>query len=273
MVIIAIIGLFVGVSISPAIGGYALKSNTNKIEVDNESGKISPLTFYTFDKSGSKEYNSVLSNEVAKEINELLEVLGFKIINEPFSEETKILKSEFVELLEINGLLPEGMSKDKVLSLLNPSWLSWFEKRQHLISSRAFKTGFINILTVLGNLQRFFVSSDIIETLGRYPKPASTSAHAFFCSIFGLGVVTIPLFILPRPRVIILWLDSAEIYVGELLRRRGFKVSGNQYGIALGFIGLSILGYFIGYAVYVYVNADSIEWNLPAYNLYTSLQI
>ena len=191
--VIGIIILFIGVSVAPATSGINLKSYTNKIEENNKSQDTSSFTFYTFDKSGSKECNSFLSNDVAEDIAGMLEVLEYKIVNEPLSKETKMLKSDFVDLLEDNGLLPVGMSRDKVFSLLNPSWLSWFEKRPHLKTSRAFKTGFINILNLLGNLQRFFISSEFIELQGGYLEPASVSAISFFSDWFSLIISSLVL--------------------------------------------------------------------------------
>ncbi len=271
--VIGIIILFIGVSFTPAISGVSFKSCTNKIEVNNENQDTSSLTFYTFDKSGSKECNSVLSSDVAEDIAGVLEVLKYKIVYEPFSTETRILKSDFVDLLENNGLLPAGMSRDRVLSLLNPSWLGWFENRPHLKTSRGFKTGFINILNLLGSLQRFFVSSEFIEPLGEYPESASVSAVSFFSSIVGGGIgIPLPLFLLPRPRGIALWSAYLGVSnVGNINTGRGFIAKGHQLGVALGFLGVgftfSISGEtlfgFIGYSVFTYVSAETIDWYVP----------
>ncbi len=267
--VIGIIVIFIGVSVSPVIQGSNLKTDSYKIRVNNENQDTSFITFHTFDKSGSKKCGVELSYNAVEEISSMFEDLEHKIINEPFSSETKALKSDFVDLLESYDLFPAGMSKNKVLSLLNPSWLSWFEKRPYFKTSKALKTGFFNIFNVLGNLQRFFVSSDIIESLVRYPEPSSAAADAFLCNIISWGVgVPIPLFMLPRPRGIALWYAPKESLtnVGQLVIASGFQAKGTQYGIALGFVGLglsfAVLGEFlygiIGYSVYVYINADEI---------------
>ncbi len=222
MLVIVIISLFIGASIVPIISGISINTNTSKVNELSKNLDTSPLTFYTFDKTGSKECDSVLPVDVTEDIVRSLEVLEDKIINEPFSDETKKLKSDFVDLLDENGLIPVGMSGDKVLSLLNPFWLRWFNKGIGLKTIGPVVTGFNNVFSRLGGLLRFFVSPGVFDFLENYPGPGRVSSSLFFCNIASGGQgMPIPLFLLPRPRGFVLWAgaDYCVTNVGSLLTR------------------------------------------------------
>ncbi len=239
-----------------------------------ENLDLSPCTFYTFDKTGSKECSIDLSNYIAEEIASMIEDLKYKIVNEPLSEETKSLKSDFVDLLEEYGLLPVGMSKDSVLSLLNPSWLHWFEDRSGLNMKTSDFMSFHNVFNRMRSLQRFFVTQEVIDLFNSLPGPSSASAMLFFCSMASGGNgIPIPLFLLPRPRGFVLWSGSegCGTNANSLLSKRVFIAGGTQNGFALGFIGVgltySLFGEtfyaFIGYSTFTFVNAKSIQWYVP----------
>jgi hypothetical protein len=271
--VILIISLFIGASLMPIISGVSINKN---ISIVNELGKnqdTSPVTFYAFDKKYSKECSSYLSEDVVEEITGMIEELKYKLVYEPFSEVTYALKSDFVKLLDVQGLLPVDMSRDKVLSLLNPFWLRWFDRGTGLMSKSLFVDGVNNVFNGLGVLQRFFLSPGIVDFLGGSPRPGA-AASSLFCSVASGGQgIPFPLFLLPRPRGFVVW-GGREICgtnVGNLLSGRGFIAVGPQSGVALGFIGVgltysafgSTYYAFIGYSTFVYVNAYSIEWFAP----------
>ncbi len=275
--VLAIVIIFVGVCMTPGIFGRSFKRESIKVNLESDNLELSSCTFFTFDKIGSKECNVELEVEVAEDIAGMLEVLKYKIVYEPFSEETRILKSDFVDLLENNGLLPVGMSRNKVLSLLNPSWLSWFENWPGLEMKFSVLKSFINVFSKMGNFQRFFVSQEVIDLFRNSPGLGSASASLFFCSMASGGRgIPIPLFLLPRPRGFVLWAgsDYCATQVGSLLMNRGFVGFGAQSGVALGFLGVgltySIGGFnlyaFIGYSTFTYVNAKMIQWIIPPNN-------
>ena len=53
--VIVIISLIIGASIVPIISGISINTNTSKVNELSKNQDTSPLTFYTFDKTGSKE--------------------------------------------------------------------------------------------------------------------------------------------------------------------------------------------------------------------------
>jgi hypothetical protein len=237
---------------------------------------MSLLTFHTFDKTGEKQCDVNLPTEVASDIYDMLEELKNMIVHEPKSDETKALKNEFVEILYVNGLIPAGLSKDYVLSLLNPSWLNNKQKTSNTKTVspllKSFKSSISERISYfLQNFKNFFGKTILKNTV---KSPLNTvTAEASFCSISSGGNgVTLPLFLLPRPRVLAFWTASSAVtMVGELLSSpvgKGFVAEGAQSGSMLGFTGLGITyafpGYivygFVGYALYAKVSADSIEY-------------
>jgi len=274
--VLGIIILFVGASIAPVIGG-----KINALEVDektlnnsstNPSQSMSLLTFHTFGETGEKQCDVNLPTEVASDIYDRLEELKYMIVYEPKSKETQALKNEFVEILAVNGLIPAGLSKDYVLSLLNPSWLN---KKQITPNTRtryslykSFESGISEkIFYILQNFKNCFGKTVLENTL---ITPPSVFVMSWFCSIAsgGSGVI-LPLFLLPRPRAIALWSSPfAETVVGEFFAARGFVASGEQSGSMLGFMGIgltyafpggTVYG-FAGYTVNVMISAQQIEF-------------
>jgi hypothetical protein len=240
----------------------------------------SSLSFHTFDKTGKKQHSVVLSTDAAKDIYDIQEELKYKIVYEPRSDETKALKIEFVDMLDAYGLIPRGLSKNYVLSLLNPSWLN---DRQKTLNMRPrvplFKSFVLRIIRNIIDLRQIFKNRFEKTTSKIFDKNALThvlfadSATATACSISSGGQgVTIPLFLLPRPRAAAAWSSSfAKTLVGELLSGEGFLAEGAQEGILLGFVGMGLTyafpGFhtygFVGYALYAKVDAYLIEFFGP----------
>jgi hypothetical protein len=284
---IGIIILFIGASIAPVISGkintLELDEKTLNNSSTNPNEGMSLLTFHTFDKTGEKQIDVNLPIEVANDIYYRLEELKHKIVYEPKSDETKALKNEFVEILYVNGLIPAGLSKDYVLSLLNPSWLNNKQKTSNTKTVspflKSFESGIAERISYfLQNFKNFF-GKTILKNINKntVKSPLNTdTAEASFCSISSGGNgATLPLFLLPRPRVLAFWTASSAVtMVGELLSSpvgKGFIAEGAQSGSMLGFTGLGITyafpGYivygFVGYALYAKVSADSIEFYPP----------
>ena len=234
ILVILLAVLFIGTSIIPSICG----------DYNNEQDTIS-LTFYTFDKTGTKECKVEISTIAANVISDTFEELKYKIINDPVSSDTKILKNDFVELLDSYDLIPQGLSKDSIVSLLNPRW------QQHIENNNWYSKN--NILSM------------------QSPNIGS----AVFCSVAGSGrgLIFTPI-IFPRPRLFTLWssFSSAFSTAANLYTGHGFAATGSQTGIALGFwgVGLSFaipgepafFG-FGGYALLALVSADDIEMYPP----------
>ena len=265
-----IILLFIGASITPitnAINKNFNDKQINKLSGNVDGGNSSTLSFHTFYNKEERQCNAVLSLNNAEIIYNMLEELKLKITYEPYSEETQTLKNEFVDLLDIYGLIPAGSSKSDVLEMLDPSNLKSKPKNTKSIIRATLLQNFVSRITKkITNLQQIF------ENL-LTPQPLSSTATAIFCSITSGGNgITLPVFLLPRPRAIAVWSASeAQTLVGELLTEKGFVASGAQKGTALGFMGIgltysfpgeNVYG-FVGYATYTKVTADTIEYYGP----------
>jgi len=281
--VIGIILLFVGVSIVPAI--TANISDYNKINITSSDEKVENqnnaiLSFHTFDDTGTRQNEVTLSDDDAKYIFDVYQELKYKIVYEPKSEETQQLKIRFVDLLDEHGLIPEGLSKEDVLSILNPYWLNALQRQNdnrlrikapvlRFILSSILKNG-INLRQLLKN----WFGKTNFNSINNNPLIISSDGNvgtAIFCFITSGGIgVTLPIIVLPRPRVGFLWFAEtkwSETWVGKFLTTDGFWARGSQVGIALGFIGLGLTLYFLGafeynffgYAVYTRVIADEIE--------------
>jgi len=250
-----IIVLFMVCFASPV---YSYKINfqsiSDKIDISSNINQESfSLTFYTFDKTGRKQNTAELSSNVANEIKDMFEELEYKIVYEPKSIETQLLKNDFISLIDENGLLFKKQSKDEVFSLLNPGWLKTANSNNSLKSRNSFTN----------NLIRSF--------FGNY------FGTSVFCSVSSAGSgMLMPLFMLPRPRAVAVWASSPFYYggitsVASMITGRGFLAGGMQRGLLLGFMGIglsyAVPGYivygFIGYSLFAGVNAEYMEFYPP----------
>ena len=269
ILVVGIIVLFIGTGAANGING---KINRNDIDEKTlnilSNQNVCSLNLHIFDKTKEKQNNINIPIDAAKNIYNKLEDLKYMIVYKPRSDETKTLKIEFVDLLDNYGLIPAGLTKDYVLSLLNPPW---FKNKQKTSKERttlsknllSYKTEKIIYLQQV--FKNCFGKTILKNILTPYP---SAAAVAWFCSIGSGGSGgTFPLFLLPRPRGIAIWAaDFAETAVGEFFLPLGFMAEGAQLGTMFGFIGIgltyafpegSVYG-FVGYAISVRVIADSI---------------
>jgi hypothetical protein len=242
ILIVGILFLFIGTGFSSVIG------SNYKSEED-----VSSLTFYTFSRTGTKKCELELPTNVIEEISDMFMDLKNKIIIEPTCANTQQLKNDFVDLIESYGLIPRGISKDYVVSLLNPSWLKGLNS-----NSPFLRNGFFSSFgSRLGKI--FDLDS------------SSYTGSATFCSVAGGGSgLQFPPIMIPRPRFVHLWAAYIDAYVtaANLLTGRGFAASGPQFGLNLGFMGLGLTWAipglpahfaFGGYSLFTMVGAEEIE--------------
>ena len=243
--VMVIFVLFIGAGFSSVIGTSF-----------NSEEDVSSLTFYTFDRSGSRKCKVELDGGVVEDISFMFKDLKNKLTSDPSSDSTQKLKVDFVDLLDVNGLIPGGLSRDYVFSLLNPSWLKWFDG-----DSPFYRNDFFTFLgSRLGkifNLESF-----------------SHTGSAAFCSIAGAGSgLQFPPIMIPRPRFVNFWSAYIDAYItaANLYTGNGFTASGPQFGLNLGFIGVGLTwaipgepAYFAfgGYALFALVGADEVQ-NYP----------
>ncbi|UCF50049.1 MAG: DUF2341 domain-containing protein [Thermoplasmatales archaeon] len=236
--VVGVILLFIGAGVVPIIAGDY-----------NDVQDTLSLTFYTFDKTGSNNCKVELSTDIAKDISCMFEELKYKITSEPTSDETKVLKYNFVEILNVNGLIPNGLSKDDVFSLLNPNWLGLKEDNpiaKDVVPSSSSST----------------IRNSIL------PGPFLNIGSALFCSLAGGGSGFIfPPIMFPRPRLATIWSADGLVTAANIFTGNGYIAHGAQFGIALGFMGVGLTWAFPGepavfgfggYALLAIVGADSV---------------
>jgi hypothetical protein len=179
-------------------------------------------------------------------INNVFNELKYAMAHDPLSKNTQTLKMEFVNLLDENGMMPEGMSKIDLVLSLNPS-----------LFGRIQNTG------------KAGYGKEALSTSVPSAVPYANRGTSIFCSIgsSGSGIV-FPFVMLPRPRIIALWAASSAITtVANIFTSTGFIAGGAQSGISVGFMGIGLVFAFpgetiygfVGYSLLTTVNADSIE--------------
>jgi hypothetical protein len=234
---------------------------------------MSSIILHTFDKKDLKEKESILSVEDANNIFELFDELKYKMIYESKGEELNILKSEFIDILNEYGLIPEGLSKDYIISLLNPSWLNNNPKTLLVKNKTPFLTTILlRLENKFTNLKNIFYNY-LIKMVTRNKIDPSQGAFvvASFSTVTSGGDGSIlPLILLPRPRAIAFWSSTSSAYtvVSQFLTGRGFLAYGAQTGTLYGFTGIGLTFAFPGYNVYGFagytilttVTADEIEF-------------
>jgi hypothetical protein len=242
-VVVEIILLFGCGTFLPCLAGFKQQSTTQSILSNvktNESPKEGIVTCYAFGKTRDNKQDVILSTDDATLIFNKLKELESEMTQHPFTEKTQSLKRAFVDLLDEKGLLPQGVSKESYLTLLNPAWV----KGQQNSGSRA---SFLHLFANRGT--------------------------CVLCSVGGEGSgILIPLFLLPRPRIAMLWLSSDSITTAaNLLTGKGYVAGGAQKGFTFGFMGIGISyavpGYtlygFIGYALLASTTAEYVEHYPP----------
>jgi len=202
--------------------------------------KSSVFSLNVFGTTNLKKQEIALSADDATLIFEKLRELKSEMTQHPYSEKTRSLKVAFVNLLDEKGLIPNGESKETYLSLLSPRWVERLRKTGNPASS--------------------------------LPQSFANRGTCALCSVGGGGSgMLIPLFLLPRPRIAMLWLGNGLTTATNLITTRGYFAEGAQTGFTLGFMGIGITyalpGYmmygFIGYALLASTTAEYVEHYPP----------
>jgi hypothetical protein len=216
---------------------------TSMLPISTE--KTASFTLYIIGKNGlEKQEIPLLTLDILK-IYEKFQELKKEITDNPRSEKTQYIIQEFLDLLAENHALPTELSKDQLISLLQPPIR-----------------------------QPRYIYNNIL--------PLQSKASEFFCNFATTGEGSaFPIIILPRfipfiltpiPRAFVWWSTPQGITsVGGLISRTGFIAGGQQQGIALGFWGIGfsiflppIMSYGIfGYALYTRVTAEVFEFYPP----------
>lgn len=233
IILLFIAGIFIPCSQSSRkqLQKNSLSTNEQK-DLSTVNAKI---TCYTFGRTGNGKQNVVLSFDEATLIFERLQELKTEMTSHPYSMETQLLKTAFVDLLDEKGFFPETISEETVRSSLNPNWVQRVYDSQKQSSS---------------------------------PQLLQNRGTTMLCSIAGEGSGLIyPFFLLPRPRIVMFWLGDGTSFATNLLTSRGYVAEGTQTGFTLGFMGIGLsfalpgatLYGFIGYALLAHTKAEYIE--------------
>jgi len=243
--VVFVLALFVGVVFAPSLSVVSKSMDEEFfIPVETVQDDVEKsVSCYVFDRSGSSECEVVLSSDEFSRFYSLFEELNHKISYQPFSSDTKVLKSEFADLVDDLGLIPVGSSREDIVRLMNPSVDL---KRKPLLS---------------------LIMSPVLKGRG----------YTFFCNFATLGegsqfpVIILPRLIpiiqLPIPRVMMHWNAIYGVTsCGGLLSGKGFIAEGAQQGTALGFWGIGFSVFlppvmsfgFIGYALFSTATAENI---------------
>jgi len=240
--VLGIILLFIfGCCMPGHTGTSILKRNqpSSLTEGTDEAAGETVVTCIAFGKTRDNKQNVILAQDDATMIFKMLRELKSSMTQYPFSEKTQSLKIAFIDLLDEKGLTPNGVSKETYLSLLNPRWAERLQKTRDIAA---------------------------------LPQPFANRGTCALCSVGGEGSgVLIPLFLLPRPRIAMLWLGTGLTTAANLLTSKGYVAGGAQTGFTFGFMGIGLSyalpGYtlygFIGYALLTSTTAEYVEHYPP----------
>jgi len=239
--VLGIILLFIFGCCMPGLNGTSIMKKSQQVSltpgVETQVEKTL-VTCVAFGTTRNMKQQVTLTQQDASMILEQLRELKTAMTQHPYSEKTKTMRQAFVDLLAEKNLIPQGTSNETYLSLLSPRWI---ERIQHS-----------------GN--------------PLLSQPFTNHGTSTFCSIGGEGSgVLIPLFMLPRPRIAMLWLGNGETLAANLLTSRGYVAEGLQAGFTVGFMGIGIsyaipgasLYGFIGYAILASTTAENIAHYPP----------
>lgn len=230
----------------PSIGStsQSIPTDTTTRQKNTVTNQDAVITCYT----GGIPHTQTISYESGTYLKELFSALVKANADDPCSAEAHQLQQQILKYAEEQGLLPAGMSANR-------------------------------ILTQLDRQSRILAARDISSNK---PLLYEGSSKEFFCNFVSTGEGSaFPIIILPRfipiimapiPRVFVGWkTPSGVTSVGGLISRTGFIASGQQEGLALGFWGIGfsiflppVMGYgMFGYALYAKVSAENMEYWPP----------
>jgi hypothetical protein len=239
---VGIILLFIAGCCTPGLSSTSLTKKDQSVSFAprNDGSTEKPVvTCVAFGQTRNMKQQITLTEKEAALVFEQLRQLKTEITQHPFSEKTRVLKRAFVDLLAEKNLIPAGASKETYLSLLSPKWV------------------------------------ERIPRFGNKPllsQPFTNHGTCALCSLGGDGSgLLIPLFMLPRPRLVMFWLGNGESTTANLLTSKGYVAGGAQTGSAFGFTGIglsyAVPGYslygFVGYALLASTTAEYMEHYPP----------
>ena len=237
IILLFLVGLFV-----PGSQSIVKQSQENPFmssERISHSPENGAVTCYAFGNTRGGRQDAVLSTEDATMIFEQLKELNSELTLHPYSKKTQELKIAFVDLLNEKDLLSKRVSKESYLSLLNPGWVEQLPNK---------------------------------KTQRSFPQPFASRGTSVFCSMAGEGTgLLMPLFLLPRPRIAMLWIGNGLSSATNMLTSKGYIAEGAQTGLSFGFMGIglsySVPGYslygFIGYALLATTTAEYVAHYPP----------
>jgi len=114
-----VVALFIFGSFTPSISGYNNKTDSfESVNVQDET----TLKCYALGRYGVEETEITLSFEEAERVYNKLKEFQVEINLNPFSENSKKAKVEYIDLLAEKDLIHHSLTKNDYISLLNSQW-------------------------------------------------------------------------------------------------------------------------------------------------------
>jgi hypothetical protein len=206
-IVVILILLFIGAAFLPNVCGILKIKNqpTIKSSVKIQMKEYISIKFFVFGKEGYEISNSLLSSDDAIEIIDKFEELQENILDNPISDNTKMLKQDLIILLDKNGLVSQKSSRKEINNLILGSQPTIFQNKFNKLRTN------INFLTGQADEKMCVINSN------------------------GKGVLFPILFVmLPRPRFFVYW-DASEgnSTVMNIFKMMGFEANGQQKGLGL----------------------------------------
>ncbi len=244
-----IIALLTSTAVLPALSGSQPQPiiETNRLSAAS-SQTTTTLTFYMAGKTRLDKHTVTLTVHDAEAINTQFQTLRAELITHPSKIKTQQLEQQFLNILYEKNAVPSGVTRQELLSLLQPPTHSYTPPVKHPLTQYNF------------------------------------DGTEYMCTFLSWGEGTsgpiiilprlIPIIELPIPRIYMHWTatDYAVTSCGALNSNKGFTAEGPQKGTAIGFWGIGFTVHFpplanmyglIGYALYAHVSADYMEYYPP----------
>jgi len=244
--IFGILFLLISASVAPTLSGHQTQDPAISHGLTAPtSSQTTTITIYIAEKTRLQKHTVTISLLDAETIAAQLQELRTEFTEHPNDVKTQQLKQQFIDLLYGKNIVPRGVTRQELDSLLQPLTPPSHSPKK-------------DILPFQGTSSQWFCN---FATAGEGAARPIIILPRF-----------IPFILTPIPRAFVSWKTRDGITsVGGLRSQKGFIAYGNQNGIALGFwgIGFSIFlppvnayGIF-GYAVYAKVTADQLEFWPP----------
>jgi len=247
--IFGILFLLISTSVVSALSGHQTQDPAiNHGLTAPTSSQTTTITIYIAEKTRLQKHTVTISVLDAETIAAQLQKLRTEYTEHPNDIKTQQLEQQFLNILYEKNVVPAGVTRQELQTLLQPPTHSYKPPVKHPLAQYNF------------------------------------DGTEYMCTFLSWGEGTsgpiiilprlIPIIELPIPRIYMHWTatDYAVTSCGALNSEKGFTAEGPQKGTAIGFWGIGFTVHFppmanmyglIGYALYAHVSADYMEYYPP----------